>query len=217
MQSANTNKPVILSAESKDHGQDSVTRNPKGVPTRTFDGLHDKTSLRHLWLHLRRRGPSTAAAFASRTTPPLRMTVFLLRRSAQLILLTLAVFALLGAGDQSARFNDLGHKMMCVCGCNQILLECNHVGCAYSERMRAELVAAVDRGDNDDLTLQGFVQKYGTTVMAAPTKTGFNRVAWIMPYLVLALGLVMVSVIVRAWRSRPLVLPDGSVAAVHGS
>jgi cytochrome c-type biogenesis protein CcmH/NrfF len=145
------------------------------------------------------------------------MTNVFLKRGAQLVVMALAVFGLLGAGDQSARVNDLGHRMMCVCGCNQILLECNHVGCAYSERMRGELVAAVDRGDNDDLTLQGFVQKYGTTVMAAPTKTGFNRVAWVMPYLVLALGLIMVSVIVRAWRSRPLVLPDGSVAAVHGT
>ena len=162
-------------------------------------------------------GPSTAATLASRTTPPLRMTAFFVRRSAQLILLTLALFTLLGAGDESARVNDLGHRMMCVCGCNQILLECNHVGCAYSERMRAELVAAVDRGDNDDLTLQGFVQKYGTTVMAAPTKTGFNRVAWIMPYLVLVLGLVTVTAIVRVWKSRPLVLPVGAVAAVHGA
>jgi len=159
--------------------------------------------------------PSRETADSSSLTL-LRMTVFVLRRSAQLVLLTLAVFTLLGAGDESARVNDLGHRMMCVCGCNQILLECNHVGCAYSERMRGELVAAVDRGDNDDLTLQGFVQKYGTTVMAAPTKTGFNRVAWIMPYLVLVLGLVTVSMIVRIWRSRPLVLPDGTVAAVHG-
>jgi cytochrome c-type biogenesis protein CcmH len=144
------------------------------------------------------------------------MTGSFLRHGAQLILLALAVFALLGAGDQSARVNDLGHRMMCVCGCNQILLECNHVGCSYSDRMRAELVAAVDRGDNDDLTLQTFVQKYGTTVMAAPTKTGFNRVAWIMPYFALVLGLVMVTLIMRAWRSRPLVLPAGAVAAIHG-
>ncbi len=160
--------------------------------------------------------PSKAAADSS-SLALLGMTGLFLRRSIQLFFLALAVFALLGAGDQSARVNDLGHRMMCVCGCNQILLECNHVGCAYSERMRAELIAAVDRGDNDDLTLQGFVQKYGTTVMAAPTKTGFNRVAWIMPYLVLVLGLVMVTLIVRAWRSRPLVLPVGAVAAIHGA
>ena len=78
---------------------------------------------------------------------------------------------------------------MCVCGCNQVLLECNHVGCTYSDRMRDELAAEFDRGDSDDLVLQAFVQKYGPTVLAAPTTTGFNRVAWIMPYLALVLGL----------------------------
>jgi len=138
------------------------------------------------------------------------------RPAFKLSLLMLAILPLLGAGDQSARVSDLGHRMMCVCGCNQILLECNHVGCAYSERMRGELIAAVDRGDNDDLTLQWFVQKYGTTVMAAPTKTGFNRVAWITPYLALALGLTLVIFIIRAWRARPLALPPGAVLPVEG-
>ncbi|HXZ32562.1 MAG TPA: cytochrome c-type biogenesis protein CcmH [Terriglobales bacterium] len=131
--------------------------------------------------------------------------------------LVVAVVALTGAGDQSARFNDLGHRLMCACGCRQILLECNHVGCSYSERMRAELVAAVDRGDNDDLTLQSFVQKYGPTVLAAPTKTGFDRVAWITPYVALFLGLVLVSFIVRAWRSRPLLRPADLPAPVRGA
>jgi hypothetical protein len=55
------------------------------------------------------------------------------------------------------------------------------------------------------------------TVMAVPTKSGFNRVAWIMPYFVLVLRLPMVTLIVRAWRSRPLVPPAGVVAAVHGA
>ena len=139
------------------------------------------------------------------------------KRSLQALLLCVGVFALLGAGDQAARVNDLGHRMMCACGCNQILLECNHVGCSYSDRMRAELVAAVDRGDNDDLTLQSFVQKYGPTVLAAPTKTGFDRVAWIMPYAALVLGLGLVTFIVRAWRSRPLLLPVDAPAPIHGA
>jgi cytochrome c-type biogenesis protein CcmH/NrfF len=139
-----------------------------------------------------------------------------LRRVLQLGLVSLALFTFMGAGDDSARFNDLGHKLMCVCGCSQILLECNHVGCKYSDTMRAELMAAVERGDNDDLTLQGFVQKYGTTVMAAPTDKGFNKVAWIMPYLALVLGLITVTLIVRAWKNRPLVLPVNAVAPIKG-
>lgn len=139
-----------------------------------------------------------------------------LSRSLQTAVLVVAVVGFMGAGDESARFNDLGHRLMCACGCRQILLECNHVGCSYSDRMRAELVAAVDRGDNDDLTLQSFVQKYGPTVLAAPTKTGFDRVAWITPYVALLLGLALVSFIVRAWRSRPLLRPADLPAPVHG-
>src|ERR1700689_3485045 len=99
--------------------------------------------------------------------------------------LALAVLAFMGAGDDSARFKDLGHRMMCTCGCGQILLECNHVGCQSSTKMRDELLAAIDKGNNDDLILQGFVQNYGPTVIAAPTASGFNSIAWIMPFAVL--------------------------------
>jgi len=139
------------------------------------------------------------------------------KRILQIVLLIVAVLVFAGVGDDSARFNDLGHRLMCACGCHQILLECNHVGCSYSDRMRAELVAAVDRGDNDDLTLQSFVQKYGPTVLAAPTKTGFNRVAWVAPYLALVLGIGLVTFIVRAWRSRPLLRPADAPVPVHGA
>lgn len=134
------------------------------------------------------------------------------RRPIQIVALLLAVFACLGAGDENARFSALGHKLMCVCSCNQVLLECNHVGCSYSDRMRGELAAALDRADSDDLVLQSFVQKYGPTVLLAPTTTGFNRVAWVIPYLALALGLTTVVLIVRAWRTRPLVMPAGGIA-----
>jgi cytochrome c-type biogenesis protein CcmH/NrfF len=132
------------------------------------------------------------------------------KRAAQLALVFVALLTLLGVGDDDARFRTLGHHLMCVCGCSQILLECNHVGCQYSDRMRVELAAALDRGDNDDLTLQSFVQKYGTTVVAAPSTTGFGRVAWIMPFVALIAGLAMVVMVVRSWRNRPApALADG--------
>jgi cytochrome c-type biogenesis protein CcmH len=131
------------------------------------------------------------------------------KRSAQLAIVILAIFLFLGAGDE-ARFNKLGHSMMCTCGCAQVLLECNHVGCQSSDKMRNELIAALNRGDNDDLILQGFVQNYGPTVIAAPTAVGFNRVAWIMPFVALALGMAFVVVVVRSWKNKPApALADG--------
>jgi len=137
-------------------------------------------------------------------------------RALQVAALFLAVFLFAGA-DNDARFNDLGHRLICVCGCNQILLECNHVGCQYSTRMRGELAAAIERGDNDDLTMQAMVQSYGPTVVAAPTSTGFNRVAWIMPYLALVLGLGAVTLVVRKWKSRIAPAPAGNAPAAGHS
>ncbi len=137
------------------------------------------------------------------------------KRSVQLAVVILAIFLFLGAGDD-ARFNKLGHSMMCICGCGQILLECNHVGCPSSDKMRNELIAALDRGDNNDLIMQGFVQNYGPTVIAAPTTAGFNRVAWVMPFLALGLGIAFVILVVRSWRNKPTpALADG-IAIPHG-
>jgi cytochrome c-type biogenesis protein CcmH len=125
------------------------------------------------------------------------------RRAGQCAALAFAVCALAGAGDPASRFNDLGHQLMCICSCNQILLECNHVGCPDSDGMRNELMAAVSRGDSDSLVEQSFVQKYGPTVLAAPTTAGFDRAAWIMPFVVLIFGFGLVILVIRAWKNRP--------------
>ena len=127
-------------------------------------------------------------------------------RIAQLLLIALLAMLFLGA-DTDARFNKLGHQLMCMCGCNQVLLECNHVGCAYSERMRNELTAGLERGDSDSLVLQSFVQKYGNTVLSAPTSSGFNVIAWIMPFAVFAAASALTVALVQLWRSRPVAQP----------
>jgi cytochrome c-type biogenesis protein CcmH/NrfF len=124
----------------------------------------------------------------------------------QLLGIAVLAIAFMGA-DVDARFNKLGHQMMCMCGCNQILLECNHVGCTYSERMRNELTAGLERGDSDSLVLQSFVQKYGNTVLAAPTSSGFNVVAWIMPFAVFALATALAVWLVKLWKARPVAQP----------
>ena len=130
--------------------------------------------------------------------------------------LTIAfAISLLGASGERARFTDLGHRMMCVCGCNQILLECNHVGCTYSDRMREQLMSAVQKNGSDDEVLQSFVREYGNTVLAAPTGRGFDRLAWIMPFAVFFGGSFTAAMLVRNWKGRPPSLPtDGAPAAL---
>jgi cytochrome c-type biogenesis protein CcmH len=139
------------------------------------------------------------------------------RRAVYCGLLAIAVLATMGAGDPASRYKQIGHQLMCICGCGEILLECNHVGCPDSDGMDNELMAAVTRGDSDSLVEQSFVQKYGPTVLAAPRTSGFDRTAWILPVVALVLGFGLVVLVVRAWKNRPEpVLADG-VHPAHGA
>lgn len=130
--------------------------------------------------------------------------VFKMRHRWALGLVLASALLLMGAtGDRTGRrFDRLGHNLMCECGCGQVLMECNHVGCTTSEQMRKELKLAMDRGDSDDVILAGFVARYGPAVLSAPTTTGFNRVAWIMPVVIFFAALTAVVLVVRAWKRR---------------
>ena len=139
------------------------------------------------------------------------------QKAAQTLLLSTAIFFLLGAGDPATRFTEIGHQMMCICGCNQILLECNHVGCPASDGMRNELMASLTRGDSDSLVEQGFVQKYGPTVLAAPTTRGFDRAAYIMPLAALIFGFGLIVLVIRAWKNRPAPAIADGLRPVRGA
>jgi cytochrome c-type biogenesis protein CcmH len=112
--------------------------------------------------------------------------------------------------QESAHAKELGQKLMCVCGCNQILGSCNHVGCSYSHEMMKEVEDRVARNEPDDLTLQAFVQEYGPTVLSSPPAKGFNRIAWIAPIVFPLVALVVLWDVVRRWKQK------GAVATASG-
>ena len=123
----------------------------------------------------------------------------------------LAVLVVAGAASAQStpRAKALGQKMMCVCGCNQILTACNHVGCQYSHKMLQELDQLVARNDSDDLILQAFVQEYGPTVLSEPPTKGFNWAAWIVPIVAPLVAMFLVWQVVRRWRLRAQLAPAG--------
>jgi cytochrome c-type biogenesis protein CcmH/NrfF len=131
-----------------------------------------------------------------------------LQLSAVCLLLIFSV----GAGDIASRYTNLGHQMICTCGCNQVLLECNHVGCTVSTQMEGELRNALDRGDGNNLILQNFVQKYGPTVLAAPPEKGFNLVAWIAPGVVFLLATLGTALLIRKWKLQTVPMPEEMAA-----
>jgi len=140
------------------------------------------------------------------------------RQGTRSTICALGVFALaaiaplvpVARAQDSPHAKELGQKLMCVCGCNQILGSCNHVGCTYSHDMMKQLEERIARNEPDDLTLQAFVQEYGPTVLSSPPAKGFNRVAWIAPIVFPLVALVLLWDVVRRWKHR------GAVATASG-
>lgn len=145
----------------------------------------------------------------------LRVDVF--RKTLQSLAVCVLTLFMLGAGTPDRTFDKLGHQLMCQCGCGQILLECNHVGCPNSSGMIDELRNQLGSGANDTSILNAFAAKYGPTVLAAPIRGGFDNAAWIVPFAVFLLAIGGTALLIRKWRGRHLITPDGIPVAIPDS
>ena len=127
-----------------------------------------------------------------------------MKRRAEILLFCCMIVLLMGADNQEARYQKLGHKIMCTCGdCTYLLLECNHVGCPNSSRMIKQLRVNVQREGDDDKVLEWFRQTWGVTAVVEPRTHGFELLAWVLPVAAVGLGLLLVVVVIGKWRSRP--------------
>jgi len=113
-----------------------------------------------------------------------------------------AVLSSRALADQTDRAKQIGGKFMCMCSCNQVLTQCNHVGCTVSASMLKELDGWVARGDSETVITSAFVQEFGTKVYAEPPKSGLSLVAWSLPSIYLLLGTLLVIFVIWRWRSR---------------
>ena len=117
--------------------------------------------------------------------------------------------------QQTDRAKQIGGKFMCMCSCNQVLTQCNHVGCTTSTSMLKELDQMVARGDSETAVSSAFVQEFGTKVYAEPPKSGLSLVAWSLPTIYLLLGTLLVIFVIWRWRSLA-VPPAATVSGPRG-
>ena len=147
-----------------------------------------------------------------------------MKRVTQLLLLTLTIGLLMGADGQSVRFQKLGDKIMCTCSCGQMLLKCNHVGCPNSARMIGQLhdqlgdgrsgdAANAGSAKSDEDVLNFFRTEWGVTAVVEPSQHGFELLAWILPFVGLIAGTILLMIVVTKWKRRPV--EANSADAVH--
>ena len=108
---------------------------------------------------------------------------------------------------------DLQRELVCVCGdCpHYTLADCR---CSTADHMRGELREQIELGQNRRGILDYFIEAYGSQEpLGAPIDEGFNRLAWLFPYLVGGGFLIMVGVTAVRWSRRTLAPAGGASPA----
>jgi len=105
--------------------------------------------------------------------------------------------------------NDIARQVICDCGCNKVLSECDMERAA---ELRKIIAGKIDAGWDEPRILSFMVQEFGERILAAPTKKGFNLTAWIVPFAGLFAGAGIVGFAIRRWVRAPLPDQAGTVA-----
>src|SRR5215217_8698666 len=103
---------------------------------------------------------------------------------------------------RSALERDLQQNVICMCGTcgRQLLSQCQ---CGYAQNMRAELAKLVTAGRTREQVIEYYIAKYGSQEpLAQPIDEGFNRLAWAVPYMLGATGLLVTGLVAVRWTRR---------------
>jgi cytochrome c-type biogenesis protein CcmH len=102
-------------------------------------------------------------------------------------------------GAAPVSFQDIEESLTCQCGCGLTVHSCNHLQCGSAIPLRKEIREQMALGKSKPEILAYFKAKYGEKILSAPTTSGFNILAWTTPFVLVALGLLVVAVAITRW------------------
>lgn len=90
--------------------------------------------------------------------------------------------------------------LTCQCGCGLTVHSCNHLNCGSGIPLKKEIAEQIATGKSREDILGYFTKKYGEKILSSPTTTGFNIAAWTVPFVVIAIGGLIIGVVLVRWR-----------------
>jgi cytochrome c-type biogenesis protein CcmH len=106
--------------------------------------------------------------------------------------------------------DDLEHKIHCQCGCTLDVYTCRTTdfSCAVSPAMHRDVLELVRGGYSAQEIMDAFVNVYGERARMAPTKSGFNLIAWFGPGTAVVIAGAVLVVLLRRWKTTTAVAKE---------
>ncbi len=136
----------------------------------------------------------------------------------KLLLVLIAIFASLvittwvsaqsGTGNPSDNdVNRVAKKLYCPVCPNTPLDVCETQAC---KDWRGQIRDQLGAGWSDQQIISYFVDQYGERILAEPERQGFTSLVWVLPVVVVLLGLLIVWQILKRWRAKSKPIPAAS-------
>src|SRR5579883_3293676 len=123
-----------------------------------------------------------------------------------MILMAIPVSRALGL-SQKTSLQEVSEGLTCQCGCGLTVANCNHPQCEFSVPVRDQIEKMIAQGRSREQIIEALRVKYGEKILSAPTTSGFNLLAWITPFGVIAIGGALLVMVFSRWTSGEPSLP----------
>jgi cytochrome c-type biogenesis protein CcmH len=124
------------------------------------------------------------------------------------LLLALVLAAPAAASERHPTLGELEGEVMCPT-CKTTL---DQSTAPIADRIRQFISARIAAGDTKSEIKRKLVLQFGPAVLAEPSTSGFNLLAWVLPFVALGLGAAVLAVLVWRWSRRR----EGSTAPAAG-
>jgi cytochrome c-type biogenesis protein CcmH/NrfF len=122
--------------------------------------------------------------------------VRLARTSILLLLVAAAALAQTAAEKPSSDVRRVGARLQCQCGCKDSVSTCSMLECSFSKPAKERIARMQATGYSDSQIVDAFIRDYGQVIfLALPSIVG-----WIVPYVSIGLGLLVIWAFVRRYR-----------------
>lgn len=127
----------------------------------------------------------------------------MVKSQTRFLLLNAGLMTLL-LGSPDADLKQIQESLICTCECNMTVAACEgSMNCVTAKKLTEEGEFLISNHLTEAQILDVFVMRYGEAILASPTKSGFNLIAWVLPYLVLGTIGFGVTQLLRRWAQSP--------------